>query len=232
MKKIAIILAMFLAGCATQGSKDSLASSKTATAEAYIDKGYTHLSNRETQQALEYFDKAIYECEGQYSNDKETVYASRGPSETLYYLTLATTEKKNAIAVAPTCAYALYLKGFAILDLGKIDEAETYLKRAVDMAPMNSMFLSELGNIYHAKKDWNTALGIFILSEEAANLFSPDLMKERELTRAMRGTGYSLIELGRLDEAEEKFKECLKINSDDEAAKQELHYIEQSRTDR
>ena len=45
----------------------------------------------------------------------------------------------------------------------------------------------------------------------------------------MRGVGYSLIELGRLDEAEEVFNQCLDIDKDDQGAKRELKYIQQMR---
>lgn len=134
------------------------------------------------------------------------------------------------LTVGPVCSEALYLRGYASLDLGEVELAEKYLKRAIDMAPVNSKYLSELGHIYHAKKDWTNALAIFIKAEEAANTYAPPQLKSTELPRAKRGVGFSLIELGKLDEAEAKFKECLKIDKNDEGALRELKYIEHARS--
>jgi Flp pilus assembly protein TadD len=45
----------------------------------------------------------------------------------------------------------------------------------------------------------------------------------------MRGMGFVLIERGGLDEAEALFRDCLKLNPDDDHAKKELAYITEQR---
>ena len=141
----------------------------------------------------------------------------------------AAADKQSAIAVSPSCSDALYFRAYASLDLGQIELAEQYIQSAIDMSPLNAMYLSEMGHIFHLKREWSNALDIFTKAESAASTFSPPKLKNAELARAKRGIAYSLIELGRLDEAEAKFKECLEINNNDSAALKELEYIESLR---
>lgn len=197
--------------------------------EYFVDAGYALLNKRNTKDALKEFDKAITLCKSEYESGDTKVYAARSPNEVMLYMMLATTEGKNARAVAPTCADALYLKGYAVIDYGDLEQAQTLLERAVAMAPMNSRYLSELGHVFHAKRDWSSALKIFLQAEEAAQSYSPQVVKVQELSRAKRGVGFSLIELGRPDEAERKFRECLKVNPGDKGAIEELEYLKKMR---
>ena len=228
MRNIIIALTIVLSGCATQQTEQQ--QTLLSETEILLDSGYKKLSNRNTKSAIADFDKIIIICTSQYSDGKKKVYASRGMTETLYYMLKAAADKEDAIAVRPTCSDALYLRGYASLDFGQIELAEEYIKRAIDMAPVNSIYLSELGHIYHSKRDWENALDIFTKAEEAASTYSPPELKDAELTRAKRGVGYSLIELGKLDEAEIKFKECLEINKNDQGALKEIEYIEHLRS--
>ena len=94
------------------------------------------------------------------------------------------------------------------------------------------MYRSELGHIYQLKRDWKKAKDTFSKAEVSAETFSPPELKNKELARAKRGVGYSLIELGKLEEAEEKFRQCLAIDRDDNVAMKELKYIESIRSAR
>jgi Flp pilus assembly protein TadD len=53
------------------------------------------------------------------------------------------------------------------------------------------------------------------------------------MSRAMRGVGFAvgfaLIELGRLDEAEKKFRQCLDLDKGDKKAIAELNYLQNLR---
>ncbi len=228
MKKIILIISFIISGCATQQNSSSVnnGSAPTLETEKHISQGYKLLSQNNTVKAIKQFDKAIELCKGQYNNSKQKHYAVRGQLDTLYYMLKAASENTSAIAVSTVCSDALYLKGYASLDLGKIDVAEQFILRAVEMSPVNSMYLSELGHLYQTKKDWKKALDTFQESEQNVEAYSPPDLKLQELSRAKRGVGFALIELGKLDEAEKKFNECLEINKNDKTALNELKYIE------
>ncbi len=163
-------------------------------------------------------------------NTGETqVYTARTPVESLTYMAMAAAANKPAEVFDTSCSDAFYLKGYASLDFGNIDEAESNLKKAVAMAPHNAMYLSELGHIYQVKRDWNNALAHFTEAESAAETYSPAQIKLAELCRANRGSGFNLIELGRLDDAEKKFREALAYDSNDKGALNEIEYIKELR---
>lgn len=222
MRYIFLILLISLSGCVTEGNlKHETQMSET---DILLQSGYRKLSLGNRKDAIIDFDKVIDLCKDVYSRKGNRFYASRGQLETIYYMTKAAADNEQAMAIGPSCADALYIRSYASLDLGQIELAEEYLKRAIDMSPVNSMYLSELGHVYHTKEEWGKALDLFMEAENAAE-FSPPELKANELSRAKRGVGYSLIELGRLDEARVKYKECLEINKNDTGALRELEYI-------
>lgn len=51
------------------------------------------------------------------------------------------------------------------------------------MAPVNAMYLSEMGHIYQSKRDWDNALSLFNQAEAAAATYSPVEVRETELIR-------------------------------------------------
>ena len=229
MKSIIIlsILVSLVAGCAQSRKPD--ASAQSVDAGSLVDKGLQMLSAGSFKQAIVQFDLAIAQCKQQYPEGKQQVYTARGPAESLYYMVIAAANNQDAIAVDTTCSDARYFRGFATLDLGDIELAQTYVKQAIAMAPNNSLYLSELGHIHQTKQEWADALNVFKEAEDAAESFSPDVVKDKELARAKRGVGYNLIELGKLDEAENKFNEVLQLNPDDKSALNEIQYIQKLR---
>jgi tetratricopeptide (TPR) repeat protein len=153
------------------------------------------------------------------------VYCARALPEVLAYMTMAAADKKAAIALGPTWANALYVKGFALIELNRRDEARTYLEQAGKLSPYNAHYLGELAEFHKSARDWNQALALFEQAAGAARAWSPDEVKTSELGRALRGSGFVLIELGRLDEAEAKLRQCLELDPNDAGAKSELNYI-------
>ena len=171
----------------------------------------------------------IGEFEAAYGKSDKTYYCARGTSETLLYLMTAATAKKSAVALGPAWADAYHIKGYALIDLGRIDDAQAVLKKAVALSPENAYYLSELAYTYQIQHHLATALEIYTHAEEAARTFSPTDVKTVELTRALRGQGFILSDMNRLDEAESRYRATLKIDPNDEKAKHELKYIAEQR---
>lgn len=55
------------------------------------------------------------------------------------------------------------------------------LKKALELSPSNSVYLSELGYIYGAERKLSEALELYNQAEEFANTFTPEGSKEAEL---------------------------------------------------
>jgi tetratricopeptide (TPR) repeat protein len=186
------------------------------------------ITHHQPEAAIATLDPVIDRHAASYKGSKHDVYCSRSMNETLYYMLLAKSQGRDAVAVDPAWSEAYYYKAYALIELGRIQEARAMLEKARALSPRNSQYLSELAHTWHADREWQKALDLFAEAEKAAAI-SPPEVKNQEMSRALRGQGFSLIELGRLDEAEAKFNAALAIDRHDVRAKNELAYIEQLR---
>jgi tetratricopeptide (TPR) repeat protein len=150
---------------------------------------------------------------------------------TLGSLLKAAVDKNNAIALTSTWSDAYFMKAYALQDLRRLNDANATLQRALKLSPLNSQYLAELGEIYALEKDWPKAMNAFKEAEDNANL-APDVSRADELARARRGQGYFLVELRKLDEAEEKYQQCIAANPNDSKAKAELDYVREQKAKR
>ena len=133
----------------------------------------------------------------------------------------------------------LYMIAFCLVELEDYVGAERYLLRALEVIPNDVAYLSEIGNIYHVRGDFQKALenyeravtSIVALRRAAEN--RPLAMMGLDLPawhrRALRGVGFSLIELDRLEEAEAIYREVLAIDPSDQQALAELQVIAERR---
>ncbi len=182
----------------------------------------------------EAFDPVIQAHEARYAGDGKIYFCSRGPAETLMYLLGVAADNNagkgrgDAVALGPTWANGYYGKAYALIELNRFDEAAVALDRALELSPANPQFLSERGYLYRASREWDKMLASNQAALEHVPL-APESLRDAERARALRGAGYALIELDRLDEAERHFRDSLKIEPKNQVALGELDYIKQLR---
>ncbi len=204
--------------------------------------------------AIPLIDAVLADYAQQYPEGDTRWYVARTLPETLAYTARAAASTEDghhgATVLDVDWADAYFLKGYALIELsagsgayktnkgGTPESDPVYLARARDtlerglsLEPYHAQMLIELGHLLQVQQDWNAMLRTFTDAETAA-AFAPEQAQDRLFGRAKRGVGYALIELGRLDEAEAKFRECLRIDPDDAGAKNELEYIRQLREKR
>jgi Flp pilus assembly protein TadD len=192
-----------------------------------LNAGVQLLQQKRPAEAIQNdFDKVIASYEAMYPPGAKTVYCARSPTESLLYLVQSANDKKTAVVVGPAWCDAYFLKAYGLIDLGRHAEARQALEKAISMSPKNAHYMSELGSLYRLEKDWNGALAKYETAAQLAREFSPPDSKVIELGEALRGKGYVLVELGRLDEAEATYKQCLEINPADKMAMGELGYVQ------
>jgi tetratricopeptide (TPR) repeat protein len=186
---------------------------------------------KQPRAAIEKCDKVIAAYKAAYGNRKVKIYCARSPAESAGYLFMAATglpgtsgKGYDAIVLSSTWSDAYYMKAYALQDMGRIAEAKSALKQALELSPWDSYCWSELGSIYQVEKNWPKAKEYFEEAEAQAQK-SPDDIKARDLARARRGVGYVLVEMGKLNEAEKKYQQCLAANPKDTKAAQELEYV-------
>jgi tetratricopeptide (TPR) repeat protein len=176
-------------------------------------------------------DAVINAYKAYYGARKENIYCARSGPETLGSLLQAAVDHKNAIALTSTWSDAYFGKAYAFQDLHRLGEAKATLQLALKLSPSNSQYLAELGEICALEKNWPQAMKVFKEAEDNAPL-APDVSRADELGRARRGQAYVLVELGKLDEAEKKYQQCVGANPNDSKARAELQYVREQKAKR
>ncbi len=192
---------------------------------ALLDSGAALVRQGKQEEAIaSYFDKAIAAYEAHYKGESRAIYVGRSTTETLLYMMMAVTAKRDAVAIKSLWADAYYLKAYALIELKRRPEARDSLDRALALSPMNSQYLSESAELYGSLKEWDAALAAYKKAEEGASMGPPEL-KDADTARAWRGQGFVYIELNRLEEAFAMYEKCLAQNPKDSKAQGELTYI-------
>lgn len=185
--------------------------------------------------ALPLLDTAIAQLESRYAGSTRW-YSAREPGETLFYMLSHAAELDAGKAtgdarILPSDAWPLawYLKAYALIEKDRIPEARAALEHALEFAPINAAYLLELVFVQQKEKDWVGMLETSTRAEEGA-AYAAKADQPRLRARAWRGQGFALIELGRLDEAEAKFRQALEQDANDKLSRNELEYIRSQRT--
>jgi tetratricopeptide (TPR) repeat protein len=233
--KIGMLCAAALAGAILPASVVDAAEmepDKDPQFEKMLQEAHDLINAKQLRPAIEKCDRVLAAFQERYGKAKEKIYCARGSAENLGYLLKATSEadkgksggKKVAMVISPTWASAWFIKGYALEEMGKIADAKSALKHALELSPWNSHYLSELAYLTAMEKNLPEAKKLYEAAEEHAEL-SPDDSKAEERGRARRGIGYVLVEMGKLDEAEKKYQECLRDDPNDKKAAAELEYV-------
>jgi tetratricopeptide (TPR) repeat protein len=184
----------------------------------------------------EFLDPIIASFEPRAAEGQGRVFSANSMAETIYYAALGAGLDKakgkaaggDTVVLDGTWSSALHLKGYALIDQERYDEARAVLKRGTEIAPLHSLMWSELGAIYQLEKNWPEALAAYQQAEKGAELAftGEDKQVNVLLTRALRGQGFVLIETGELGKAEKLYRRCLQLDPNDAGAKHELKYID------
>ena len=237
MRLLAIVVSTSLVACAQAQSNPTAVALPKLDAKKYADMlndAAALMHQGHPGEAISKdLDPLIDAYERAYLDFKPRVYSTRSVPETIYYMATSVTAKDawvdpaggpGAVAIDQVWGLALYMKAYALIELHRIAQAHDPLERAVHLSPMNSQYLSELGQLYQIERDWPRALATYREAEHAAEL-SPPALKAKEQSRAWRGIAFVDVELGKLDEAIELYQRCLALNADDQSAARELQYV-------
>lgn len=235
--------ALFVACCLLAASLNSLASEEAGSSLAASDEDAREaerakqlsladqrISQEQHEDALALLDALIADYAAQYRHDKRRIFCARTSTESAAYLIKAATEHQSAVTLGPTLAYAHYLRSYALTELGRDEAARGALELALSLSPYNPLMLAEHGHHQQLDRDWDAMLTTFQLAEEMVQIATPEDSQASEKGRALRGQGYALVELGRLEEAEQRYVQALAINAQDAIARDELAYVRRQRS--
>jgi tetratricopeptide (TPR) repeat protein len=228
-------LAQAPAAAAPQPAADAPATEKPDAAldaeRKSVARAIDLIGEKKPEEAIEVLDQVIARFERAHAGDRMRIYCARTPAEALMYMASAATgaraapDADGAKVLDPVYAYAYYYAAYASMELDHFDPASAYLAKALVLSPSNPQFLSEHGFQKQVSKDWNAMLADFTKAGAYSEFASPDDLRNEEKARALRGQGYALIELNRLDEAKQRFDASLGLEPGNQTALNELEYI-------
>lgn len=162
------------------------------------------------------------------SGDMVIVRTNPGESETEAMAAglIAAALQQRSITIASTINIypaASFLLGSYAVETKDMAGAIAYLDRGLKLQPKNAMLLSEKGAAYQQAKQPAAALAIYEAGLNTDGLL--DMPSDRDRARLLRGRGYSLGELGRLDEALTAYEESLKAEPGNKLALGEIAYL-------
>lgn len=179
--------------------------------------------------------EVIDKYEALYKGRAGMVFCARGLGDALIYATLGS-KTVNGKADVPVevigsaWALAYWARGYAYSEMARYADARAELEKALALSPMDSQYKNELAFTYQRSGDWNRMLALYQEAEGTAEISgtTPEATTELKCV-ALRGQGYALVELHRLDEATKAYQGCLKLVPGEPKSLGELGYIQDLR---
>ena len=233
---------LMLAGCAPQetskASKMTINVVTPSTEDAKTDdadvrevvNGVKMVEAGHVQAAIDGpFNDVIRRYEAKYGNSKRKIYSARGMADALLYSAASATAKPpvSSVVIGPAWAMAYWGRGYAYNEMARYDDAIVELRKALTLAPDDIQYQVELAYSYQQKRDWQQSLSLYQSALDYADITTGQVLEMK--CKALRGQGYDLVELHRLDEAEAAYRACLKLQPNEPKSLGELEYIRQVR---
>ncbi|QNK00454.1 tetratricopeptide repeat protein [Dyella telluris] len=170
----------------------------------------------------------INKYEAKYGQHPKDTYSARGATDALLYAGIGAKDKRNVVVLGPAWAMAYWARGYAYGEMNRYDDEQAELEKALALAPFDAQYSNELAYVLMQKRDWNGAMEHYRAGQEYAPLTAADGVTPMQCA-ALRGQGYVLVELHRLDEAEAKYRECLTLIPGEPKSLGEIGYIHEQK---
>lgn len=169
--------------------------------------------------------EVIDRFEAEFGKSPARVFSARGPTDALLYVMDGPLVHKDTIVLGPAWALAYWGRAYVYGEMNQFDDEIRELNKALALAPQDPQFNNEMGFVHIQKRQFKEALEAYKTAEQNAELGDDPEANIHFRCVALRGQGYALVELHRLDEAEKAYKACLKIKPDEPKSLGELDYI-------
>ncbi|WP_426687508.1 hypothetical protein [Rhodanobacter ginsengiterrae] len=176
--------------------------------------------------------EVVNKYEAIYAGKPITVFCARGMVDALVYASMGS-KAVNGKADRPVqvigsaWALAYWARGYAYSEMARYADAQAELKKALALSPLDSQYKSELAFTYLRSDDWDKMLALYRDAEGDAQISGATPEQTTRLKCvALRGQGYALVELHRLDEASKAYQSCLKLLPGEPKSLGELEYIQ------
>jgi tetratricopeptide (TPR) repeat protein len=209
---------------------------QSAAARELLQAGIALAKDGKCREAIEQnFDKVVALFDARYAGSRAAVRCGRSSTDGLGQALEAALGGGDVVVLGPEWPDAIYYKAYCLVELGDPAQAKPLLQRALELMPGDPMYLCELGEVILRESAWQQAFDAFEQARKNAEELAaaPDGAARspggRTPTqwqgRALRGQGYALVEMKKLDDAEQAYRRALELDPNDDQAKKELEYI-------
>jgi len=214
---------------------------QSQAARALLQAGIALAKGGKCREAIDQnFDKVAALFEAQLAGKHATVRCGRSSTDALGQGLEAALGGGDVVVLGPEWPDALYYKAYCLVELGDPAQAKTMLQQALELMPGDPMYLCELGDLILRERAWQQAWDTFEQARKSGEALAaePDgaarspggRTPAQWQARALRGEGYALVELQKLEDAAQAYRRALELDPNDEQAKKELDYINGLRT--
>lgn len=176
------------------------------------------------QRALDLLRPVIAFCDALLAEDRTLVSVANEAEYTAYVAASATGEPVDWVDMA--CPEAYDAHAFIAVERKDADAAFTALHKAIRLAPYWADPLAELGHLLNVTGKPAEGLARY---RAALALVERQPGNGARHALVLRGIGYSQIELGDLDAAEQSYRKSLEVEPGNALAQRELEYIQEQR---
>jgi tetratricopeptide (TPR) repeat protein len=134
-----------------------------------------------------------------------------------------------SVSVENDWCEAMLVKGYALNELKRPAEAAQMLETLVGHAPDNPNYLAEYAYAVRVNGQLERSLDLYKHAETVASRMEDKQSSAHWRAVALRGQGYSYIDMQRWDDAVKAYQKSLKYEPDSEIARNELKFIEERR---
>jgi tetratricopeptide (TPR) repeat protein len=209
---------------------------QSEAARALLQAGIALAKDGKCREAIdEKFDKVAALFDARFAGNRAAVRCGRSSTDGLGQALEAALGGGDVVVLGPEWPDALYYKAYCLVELGDPAQARSLLQRALELMPGDPMFLCELGEVILRESAWQQAFDAFEQARKSAEELAaaPDGAARSPggrtpvqwQGRALRGQGYALVEMQKLDDAEQAYRRALELDPNDDQAKKELEYI-------
>jgi tetratricopeptide (TPR) repeat protein len=215
--------------------QDTLMSAQEQQDQQAVDAAYRATAGRgpiaigDHVPALEaVLDHAPKDFKAAEERDGKLIYHANGVADFLVFSASMRARWKSAgekgediVWVRSPYPVAALLLGAYYNEVMQPERAIPYLQRGLALAPHDPMLITETGLALAQAHRLDEALALYQKALTDPDLLVPD----QDKARILRGKGFALTELGRLDEAEQCYRDSLVLEPGHAGAMHELQYI-------
>ena len=186
------------------------------------------IQRHQNAQALPILNRLIAQADAEFRR-QGNVRASSNRPHTLLLLAEAANRRQTVKVVSADWLLPRYFRAFTAVEQSNYAAAAADLDAVLEIAPYEPQFLSERGQVANGQKDFATSDRIFNRLSEAAKTLPDRAQSIFFQGMALHGQGYAAVERGQWQAAEQYYLQALRLNPNDQAAKNELDFVRQHR---